>query len=260
MQPGVSPPCGCRIHPISLWLSGRTAGQTQNWDNLGQRAGIEGDCGQREQGQPGRKESRQEGEGARAGPLSLLHDAGRGPGGRDGLGAPHRLHHRRGRQGRSSSRRTSRSRSPGRCWPPTWWPRSTSAARPGTPERERSVRKLIGRVVDTITRWGQRGRLLRHRGGPRRLPRRADAPAAPPEGGLQLARSGSTSASRSTRSARPASSTRSTTRWSRILGLAKTEGMLFKYGSGTGSQPLAHPLLARSCSPAAAPPPARSPS
>src|SRR5690349_14175645 len=28
---------------------------------------------------------------------------------------------------------------------------------PGTPEREGSVRKLVARVVDTITRWGEEG-------------------------------------------------------------------------------------------------------
>ena len=129
---------------------------------------------------------------------------------------------------------------------------------PGTPERETSVRQLVARVVDTITRWGERGRLLRHRD----RPRRPSTPSSPTSSSTRrrpsTRRSGSTSASRSTRSARPASSTRSTTRWSRILGLAKTEGMLFKYGSGTGLQPLPHPLVARSCSPAAAPPPARS--
>ena len=33
----------------------------------------------------------------------------------------------------------------------------------GTPERERSVKQLIGRVVDTITRWAQGAELLRQR-------------------------------------------------------------------------------------------------
>ena len=50
----------------------------------------------------------------------------------------------------------------------------------------------------------------------------------------------------------------STTRWSRSSTLAKTEGMLFKYGSGTGTNLSSHPLVARSCSPAAARPRARS--
>ena len=82
----------------------------------------------------------------------------------------------------------------------------------GTPEREHSVQQLIDRVVNTIAGLGGDPALLRHRRGPRRLQGRADPPAGPPEDGLQLARSGSTSASRSSRSAPPASSTRSRTR------------------------------------------------
>ena len=39
-----------------------------------------------------------------------------------------------------------------------------------------------------------------------------------------------------------------------ILSLARTEGMLFKYGSGTGIEPVADPLVAASCWPAAARP------
>ena len=31
----------------------------------------------------------------------------------------------------------------------------------GTPQRESSVRQLVGRVVDTIRGWGEQGRLLR---------------------------------------------------------------------------------------------------
>ena len=31
----------------------------------------------------------------------------------------------------------------------------------GTPERERSVKQLIGRVVDTITDWAQQAEVLR---------------------------------------------------------------------------------------------------
>ena len=52
------------------------------------------------------------------------------------------------------------------------------------------------------------------------------------------------------RSARPASSTRSTTRSTRILTLAKTEGMLFKWGSGTGTN-LSSIRGSMECSPAA---------
>ena len=64
-------------------------------------------------------------------------------------------------------------------------------------------------------RVGHQGRLLRRRRRGRDVPRRAHPPPAPPDGGVQLARSGSTSASRSTRSAAPASSSRSRTTWSR---------------------------------------------
>jgi len=40
--------------------------------------------------------------------------------------------------------------------------------KPGTPQREGSVRQLIGRVVNTIVRWGQEAGILpmRHRGMP----------------------------------------------------------------------------------------------
>ena len=57
----------------------------------------------------------------------------------------------------------------------------------GTPQRERSLRQVIDRVVDTITDWGAQRRLLRRRRRGRRLPRRAQAPPGHPEGGLQLA-------------------------------------------------------------------------
>ena len=105
----------------------------------------------------------------------------------------------------------------------------------GTPERERSVKQLIGRVVDTITEWARAAELLRERRRPAGVQRRPEAPARLSEGARSTARSGSTSASRRRRSARPASSTRCRTRWSRSSTLAKTEGMLFKFGSGTGS-------------------------
>ena len=39
----------------------------------------------------------------------------------------------------------------------------------GSPERERSVKQMVGRVAGTIAGWGTRGRLLRvRRGRPRR--------------------------------------------------------------------------------------------
>ena len=82
----------------------------------------------------------------------------------------------------------------------------------GTPEREtsRPPADRPGRAVDH--RLGGDAALLRDGRGPRHVPRRADPPPRPPEDELQLARSGSTSGSRRSRSARPASSTRSRTR------------------------------------------------
>ena len=56
-----------------------------------------------------------------------------------------------------------------------------------TPQRERSVRQMIGRVADTITELGHQGRLLRRQRRGRDLPRRADPPAAAPDGRVQLA-------------------------------------------------------------------------
>ena len=74
---------------------------------------------------------------------------------------------------------------------------------------------MVDRVAGTIAELGPRGRLLRDRRRRRRLRGRADLDPGQPEGGLQLARSGSTSAGASTRSARPASSSASRTTWSR---------------------------------------------
>ena len=105
----------------------------------------------------------------------------------------------------------------------------------GTPERERSVRQLISRVADTITELGQ----ARTATSPTTSRRACSTPSSSTcscsRRCRSTRRSGSTSASRRSRSARPASSTASTTRWSRSSTLAKTEGMLFKYGSGTGT-------------------------
>ena len=110
----------------------------------------------------------------------------------------------------------------------------------GTPERETGVRQLVGRVAETIRDWGLSRRLLCHRRGCGHLPRRAGAHAAHAEGGLQLAglvqrglrpagaglrrpelalgpghrrRRALPPPATAIRSARPASSTPSTTRW-----------------------------------------------
>jgi hypothetical protein len=55
----------------------------------------------------------------------------------------------------------------------------------GTPERERSVKQLIGRVVDTITEWAREAEVLRERRRPAGVQRRAEAPPRLPEGGVQ---------------------------------------------------------------------------
>ena len=105
---------------------------------------------------------------------------------------------------------------------------------PGTPERETSVRKLVARVVDTITRWGQQGgyfatetdRLTFHAELTHLLLRQKAAFNSPVwfnvgvEAHPQCSACFINSVEDSMES---------------ILGLAKTEGMLFKYGSGTGS-------------------------
>ncbi len=57
-----------------------------------------------------------------------------------------------------------------------------------TPERETSVRQLIGRVVDTIVGWGESGGYFASDRLARCFPRRPDAPARRAEDELQFAR------------------------------------------------------------------------
>ena len=57
----------------------------------------------------------------------------------------------------------------------------------GTPEREWSLRQVADRVVDTITAWGRKDGYFVDDDRGRDLPRRAEAPHHPPEGGVQLA-------------------------------------------------------------------------
>ena len=131
-----------------------------------------------------------------------------------------------------------------------------------TPERETGVRQLVTPRRRDHSRLGHRGRLLPQRGRRGHLPRRARAPAPAAEGGIQFAgvvqraaaiassptrtrRTGTGTRRRRAwntarsatriRSARPASSTRCTIRSTPFSTLAKTEGMLFKWGSGTGT-------------------------
>ncbi|HEX8822061.1 MAG TPA: vitamin B12-dependent ribonucleotide reductase, partial [Archangium sp.] len=105
---------------------------------------------------------------------------------------------------------------------------------PGTPERESSVRKLVARVVDTLTRWGSEGGYFAtttdrdtFRAELTHLLLRQKAAFNSPvwfnvgvEEHPQCSACFINSVDDSMES---------------ILGLAKTEGMLFKYGSGTGS-------------------------
>ena len=105
---------------------------------------------------------------------------------------------------------------------------------PGTPGRESSVRKLVARVVDTLTRWGQEGgyftqesdREAFHAELTHLLLRQKVAFNSPVwfnvgvEAEPQCSACFINSVDDSMES---------------ILGLAKTEGMLFKYGSGTGT-------------------------
>ena len=56
-----------------------------------------------------------------------------------------------------------------------------------SPERERSVRQMIGRVADTITGWGIKDGYFADTRRGRDVPGRADPPPAAPDGGVQLA-------------------------------------------------------------------------
>ncbi len=104
----------------------------------------------------------------------------------------------------------------------------------GTPERERSARQLIGRVVNTITQWGRRGGYFATEG---------DGDAFQAElAHLLLNQHASFNSPvwfncgiepHPQCSACFINSVSDT--MESILGLAKTEGMLFKFGSGTGT-------------------------
>jgi ribonucleoside-diphosphate reductase alpha chain len=105
---------------------------------------------------------------------------------------------------------------------------------PGTPERERSVRQLVGRVVDSITRWGDEGGYFRteeDREGFRDelshlLLHQKMAFNSPVwfNTGIEPQPQVSACFINSVQDSMTS-----------ILDLAKTEGMLFKFGSGTGS-------------------------
>ena len=88
----------------------------------------------------------------------------------------------------------------------------------GTPEREKSVKQLIGRVVDTITAWARAQQLLRQRGRSADLQRRSEASAGVSEGGVQQPGVVQRRVREAARSAPPASSTPCRTPWSRSSG------------------------------------------
>lgn len=105
---------------------------------------------------------------------------------------------------------------------------------PGTPERESSVRRLVGRVADTITAWGETGgyfataedKAAYHAELTHLLLRQKVAFNSPVWFNVGVEEHPQCSACFINSVEDSMES---------ILGLAKTEGMLFKYGSGTGS-------------------------
>ncbi len=139
---------------------------------------------------------------------------------------------------------------------PTSSPANISTARLGSPERERSVAELVHRVVDTIADWGLADGYFATPERWRKLPQRTGAHDAAPEGGVQFAglvqrrregiarlrlvlRHRRRPIRKMTNEARPQCSAcfivSVKDSLESILDLAKTEGMLFKWGSGTGS-------------------------
>ena len=105
---------------------------------------------------------------------------------------------------------------------------------PGTPEREGSVRKLVARVVDTLTRWGSEGNYFAseadkqtfHAELTHLLLRQKVAFNSPVWFNVGVEEHPQCSA---------CFINSVDDNMDSILSLAKTEGMLFKYGSGTGS-------------------------
>ncbi|RKH50606.1 vitamin B12-dependent ribonucleotide reductase [Corallococcus llansteffanensis] len=105
---------------------------------------------------------------------------------------------------------------------------------PGTPERETSVRKLVARVVDTLTRWGTEGNYFAsavdreafHAELTHLLLRQKAAFNSPVWFNVGVEEHPQCSA---------CFINSVDDNMESILGLARTEGMLFKYGSGTGT-------------------------
>jgi ribonucleoside-diphosphate reductase alpha chain len=108
------------------------------------------------------------------------------------------------------------------------------SGRPGTPERERSVRQLISRVVNTIVRWGEEGGYFAHAASrdvfrdelTHLLVEQKMAFNSPVwfNVGVQAKPQCSACFINSVQDSMES-----------IMGLTRTEGMLFKWGSGTGT-------------------------
>ncbi len=134
----------------------------------------------------------------------------------------------------SSSKKTWKFRPVGRRWQPISWPRNTSTAHWKRVSVRRSARQLVGRVVDTMTRWGREGGYFASH---------ADAETFHDELSFLLLNQYASFNSpvwfncgieaKPQCSACFINSVEDT--MESILGLARTEGMLFKWGSGTGS-------------------------
>ena len=105
----------------------------------------------------------------------------------------------------------------------------------GTPEREKSVKQLIGRVVDTITDLGARAAVLRERRRPAGLQRRSEAPPRLPEGRVQQPGVVQRRLREASRSAPPASSTPCRTRWSRSSAWRRPRACCSSTGRAPGS-------------------------
>ena len=103
-----------------------------------------------------------------------------------------------------------------------------------SPERESSVKQMIGRVVDTVVAWGTEGGYFADADEAGDVRGRAEGDPRQPATPRSTRRSGSTSASRRRRSARRASSSRSRTRWSRSSTGSAGRAFIFRGGSGSG--------------------------
>ena len=124
----------------------------------------------------------------------------------------------------------------------------------GTPQRENSVRAMIGARRRHDLRLGQGRRLLQDARRTRGRSATSWSTSSCTRRWRSTRRSGSTSASRTHPQCSACFINSVDDSMGSILGLAKTEGMLFKYGSGTGSNLSVAAQLARAPRTAAAPP------